>query len=93
VSRNAARIVATPVERQYGLWVAEPDEIEGIAVPASKIAYRRLPDDAKGGGEIFDVLDLVLATAGYVLRNLQLRAEIRTTMQLAEPAADATAAP
>jgi hypothetical protein len=87
VTRAAGRLAADQVEQQYGLWQAADEEIEAMAAPASRLAYRRLPEEARGSSDLFDVLDLALATAGYVLRNLQLRTQLRTARQLHEAAA------
>lgn len=94
VTRQLARIAADPVERQYGLWVPEDGEIRGIAEPASRIAFRRLPEGATGNSDVLDIVDLALALGGYVWRNVSMRQQLRAARQLgAEQAEPAPAAP
>jgi hypothetical protein len=75
-------VVADEVEQKYGLWLATEDEIDGISAPASRLAYRRLPEGATGNVELFDIVDLVLAGAAYVVRNIQLRGRLRAARRL-----------
>jgi len=74
---------ADVVEREYDLWRADQDDVDDISAPASRLVYRRLPAEAKGTDTI-DLLHLALAVAGYVGKNLKLRAEIRRARAMAD---------
>lgn len=88
VTGTLNRVAADEVEQANGLWLASREDIDGMAEPASRLAYRRMPEGATGNRELFDVLDLVLAVGGYIFQNLQLRSRIRAARMLAEMGAD-----
>jgi hypothetical protein len=95
--RLFASFVTTQEERDHGVWVPDDDDVQDVAKPAASIVYRRLPDEAKGG-DLIDVVSLGLAVVGYVAKNLQRRAEVRTLYALqaaagAEAPGDAVPAP
>ena len=69
-------------EADHGLWVADEDDLTDISNPASRLIYRALPEDAKGGSNPIDLLQLGVAIAGYVAKNLQIRSRIRAQYQL-----------
>ncbi|MEV4557797.1 hypothetical protein AB0K51_12445 [Kitasatospora sp. NPDC049285] len=92
VTRQLARIAADPVEQHYGLWRPEDGEIEAIARPAARIAFRRLPEGATGNSDALDVVDLVLALGGYVWRNVSMRQQLRAARQLGDAGESAPAA-
>lgn len=83
--RSACRLLASfaadEEERELGLWKPTPDEVADIAEPAANIVYRRLPDDAKSG-DVVDLIGIGMAIVGYVGKNLQQRAVIRTNRRL-----------
>jgi hypothetical protein len=90
-----ATIAADEVEKEYGLWRADPDDVEGIAAPAARLVYRRLPDEAKGT-DALDIFQLGLAVAGYLAKQLHRRAalrQLRATGQLQDQPADSGPAP
>ena len=68
-------------EADNGLWKADEDDLTDMSNPASRLIYRRLPEDAKGGSDPIDLLQLGVAIAGYVAKNLQLRARLRAQYQ------------
>lgn len=76
VARLVAVFAADEVERGYGLWAPNDDEVQDIAEPAANLIYRRLPDEARGGDTI-DVIQLGLGLVAYVGRQLQLRVALR----------------
>jgi hypothetical protein len=74
---NAVAVIASDsYEQEYGLWRADADDIEGIAAPASRILYRRLPDEAKGT-DTLDLFGMALAVAGYLAKHLRLKAGLK----------------
>jgi hypothetical protein len=76
-------MAATPTEQEHGVWRADPEDVEGIAQPATRIIWRRLPDDAKGSDAV-DLIGLALSLAAYVGKNVMRRAEIRGAIQRGE---------
>lgn len=91
VTGTVSTIAADATEREYGLWRADDDDQEGIAAPASRLVYRRLPDEAKNS-DVLDLFSLALAVGGYLAKNLRLRAQLRAARAQAdlagEPAPD-----
>lgn len=81
VCKLIASVIADQEERELGLWTPDADDVEDISGPAANIVYRRLPDDAKGG-DLIDLFALGLAVVGYVGKNFQHRAAIRTNRRL-----------
>jgi hypothetical protein len=79
--RLVAVYAATEEERNFGVWQPDPEDIEDIAEPAANLVYRRVPEEARGG-DILDLFQLGLAVAGYVGKNLQRRAQLRTALNL-----------
>lgn len=78
-------------EADHDLWKADDDDLTDISSPASRLIYRRLPDDAKGGSDPIDLLQLAVAVAGYVAKNLQLRGRLKAANQLDEAAEESPA--
>jgi hypothetical protein len=83
VCKLLAVYLADEEEREFGLWVPDEDDVQDIAAPAANIVYRRLPEEARGG-DVIDIIALGLAVAGYVGKNLKVRAQIRGVRQLQE---------
>lgn len=75
-SRLVHRLAATAAEREYGLWLADGDDINDIAGPASRLAWRRIPREARNA-DLVDITELAFAVGGYVQKNLADRAMIR----------------
>jgi hypothetical protein len=71
-----ATIAANPTEQEYGLWRADDDDLDGIARPASRLIYRRLPDEARNSDAI-DLFGLALAIGAYVAKNLRIRSVLK----------------
>jgi hypothetical protein len=86
-----ASFITTEEEKDYELWRADEDDIESISAPASRIIWRRLPDDAKGSDTI-DLLQLTLGIAGYLGKNLKTQREIRRAAELDQAAGEDAAA-
>jgi hypothetical protein len=81
VCKLVASFVADEEERDQGLWTPDEDDVADISAPAANIVYRRLPEEARGG-DVIDLMALGLALAGFVGKNLQHRAQIRTIRRL-----------
>lgn len=81
VCKLIASVIADQEERELGLWTPDEDDVDDISGPAANIVYRRLPEEARGG-DIIDLFALGLAVAGFVGKNLQHRAAIRTNRRL-----------
>lgn len=79
--RMFASFAASQEEREHGVWVPDDEDVQEVSKPAANIVYRRLPDEAKGG-DLIDLVSLGLAVVGYVAKNLQKRAEVRTLYAL-----------
>lgn len=79
--RMFASFAASQEEREHGVWVPDDEDVQDVSKPAANIVYRRLPDEAKGG-DLIDIVSLGLAVVGYVAKNLQRRAEVRTLYAL-----------
>jgi hypothetical protein len=77
----AGFLVLDEEEKEEGLWRADEDDLTDISNPASRLIYRRLPDDAKSGSDPIDLLQLAVAVAGYVGKNLQRRGFLRQSKQ------------
>jgi hypothetical protein len=92
VTGAVSAIAATATEREFGVWQADPEDVEGIAHPATRIIWRRLPDDAKGS-DVVDLLGLALSLAAYVGKNFVRRAEIRGAIERGEITVAAPAEP
>lgn len=95
VCRLVAIVAADDEERALGVWHPDPEDIEDIAEPAASLVWRRVPADARGG-DAMDILQLSLAIAGYVGKNVKRRAEIRAARRFMaesgyEPTAENTA--
>ncbi|WP_367575288.1 hypothetical protein [Streptomyces griseoaurantiacus] len=81
VCKLLASALATEDERDLGVWQPDDDDVQDVAIPATNIVYRRLPDEAKGG-DVIDLMALGLAVAGYVGKNLMRRQQIRKAREL-----------
>lgn len=95
VTNALASVAADAVERDFDLWRASPEDIDGIAIPAAGLLYRRLPDEAKDS-DTLDLLGLALGVAAYVGKNLRRKAELRVLREqgvIGEKPAAAAAAP
>jgi hypothetical protein len=73
----AAIAAADAAERQFGVWRADRDDVEGISAPAARILYRKLPDEAKES-DALDLFSIGLALAAYIGKNVALRLELRS---------------
>lgn len=92
-----ARFAATPVERDFGLWRPDEDEEKGIAEPVARIAWRRIPPEAKES-DVVDLMALGLALIAYVGRNMADKVAIaqkitRGEIQVPAPGDQGAAAP
>jgi hypothetical protein len=76
VTNAVAVIAADATEQQFGLWRADKDDVDGISGPASRIVYRRLPDEARDS-DALDLFGIGLAIAAYVAKQLKLKADLR----------------
>jgi len=76
ITNAVAAIAADATEREFGLWRAGSGDIDGMSAPASRILWRRLPDEAKESDTV-DLIGLALAVAAYVGKNLALRTAVR----------------
>lgn len=85
--RLVAVFAADDVERSVGLWIPDDDDVTDIAEPAANLIYRRVPEEARGG-DVLDLFQLGLALAGYVGKQLQARAVIRTHRAMAAAAGE-----
>ena len=81
ICKMVAVFIADQEQRQAGVWTPDEDDVHDVSAPAANIVYRRLPDDAKGG-DLIDLFALGLAVVGYVVKNVQYAAELRTLRQL-----------
>lgn len=63
-------------ERVYGVWIPDETDTKEISDPAASIAQRRLPAGT-GNPDLMDGIVLAFAVFGYVVKQLQRRAEIR----------------
>lgn len=80
VTNLVASIAATAAEQEFGLWRAEEEDVDALAAPASRILYRRLPEEAKGSDTV-DLFTLGLALIGYVGKQLHRKAAIRKLLE------------
>ncbi len=78
-------------EADLDLWKADDDDLTDISNPASRLIYRRLPDDAKGGSDPIDLVQLAVAVAGYVAKNLQKRGRLAAARALDQVAEETPA--
>ena len=85
--RLVAVFAADEEERALGLWAPDPEDIEDIAEPAANLVYRRVPEEARGG-DALDLIQLALAVAGYVGKNVQRRSLIRAHRLAAQVAGE-----
>jgi hypothetical protein len=96
VTNLAGNMAANATEQEFGLWRADPDDLNDIATPAARLVWRRLPEDAKGSDAV-DIFALGLALVAYMGKNLQLRSGIRraiaTGQVIPSPADQAAATP
>lgn len=90
-SLAAGYLARNQEEADHDLWKADDDDLTDISSPAARLIYRRLPDDAKAGSDPIDLLQLTVAVAGYVAKNLQLRGRLRAAKQLDEAAEESPA--
>jgi hypothetical protein len=81
ICKVVAAFIADQEQREAGVWTPDEDDVHDVSAPAANIVYRRLPDDAKGG-DLIDLFALGLAVVGYVVKNVQYAAELRTLRQL-----------
>ena len=81
ICKMVAVFIADQEQREAGVWAPDEDDVHDVSAPAANIVYRRLPDDAKGG-DLIDLFALGLAVVGYVVKNVQYAAELRTLRQL-----------
>lgn len=81
ICKVVAAFIADQDQREAGVWAPDEDDVHDVSAPAANIVYRRLPDDAKGG-DLIDLFALGLAVVGYVVKNVQYAAELRTLRQL-----------
>jgi hypothetical protein len=81
ICKVVAAFIADQEQREAGVWAPDEDDVHDVSAPAANIVYRRLPDDAKGG-DLIDLFALGLAVVGYVVKNVQYAAELRTLRQL-----------
>jgi hypothetical protein len=88
---HQALTVDGSLERQHELYLPDEDDVEAIAEPLASLASRRLPEGA-GDPDVEDLISLAFGVAGYVVKQLQLRAQIRAyKRQLAQtPTVDHT---
>ena len=85
--RLVAVLAADEEDRALGLWAPDPEDIEDIAEPAANLVYRRVPEEARGG-DALDLIQLALAVAGYVGKNIQRRSVIRAHRLAAQVAGE-----
>jgi hypothetical protein len=89
-SRLVHRFAATPAEQEYGLWLADGDDLQDIAGPAASLVWRRIPAEARSS-DLVDVIQLGFALFGYVSKNFAHRQDIRRQLaagQLVDAAPD-----
>jgi hypothetical protein len=74
------------LEREHELYLPDEDDVEAIAEPLAGLASRRLPEGA-GDPDVEDLISLAFGVAGYVVKQLALRSQIRAyKRQLAQTA-------
>ena len=73
------------VEREVGLYLADGADVKAISDPLAGLGSRRLPEGAENP-DVADLVRLALGTAGYVMKQLRLRARIARTYAAAAEA-------
>ncbi|HEY1178812.1 MAG TPA: hypothetical protein VGF17_21880 [Phytomonospora sp.] len=63
------------VAQELGIWLADDQDVDGIAKPAAAIAARRSPEV---GGDLVDGIALAIAVAGYVVKQFSKLRALRT---------------
>ncbi|MGW3921354.1 hypothetical protein [Streptomyces sp. NPDC005093] len=76
VTNMVASVAANETEQEYGLWRADPDDVDGISRPAARLLYRRLPGEARDSDAI-DLFGLALALGAYLVKNFRARSTLR----------------
>ena len=79
ITNAVAAIAASEAERGHDLWRADADDVDGISAPASRIVYRRLPEEARDS-DALDLFGVALALAAYLAKNLRAKAAIRAEL-------------
>jgi len=64
-------------EREAGLYLADEDDLEGIADPLASLASRRMPAGA-GNPDVGDLMRLGFDLVGYWIKNRVQRMQLRT---------------
>lgn len=93
--RQGCRLIAvfaatTDLQRETGLWWPDDDDVQDVAAPAANLIYRRVPEEARGG-DTLDLIQLGLALAGYVGKQLQRRAYLQQVEALTATAGETPA--
>lgn len=74
------------LERDTGVYLAEPEDAHGIAVPASRLLSRRMREDGVLNPDLADAIAALVALAGYVSKVFRRRAQLRAERAAAAPA-------
>jgi hypothetical protein len=67
---------ADTLEREAGLWLPDQDDVDTIADPLASLAARRAPEGSDNP-DYTDLVRVVVGVAGYVVKQLRRRAELR----------------
>lgn len=71
-----AVLVRDPYAKQFGVLLADKDDVQAVAAPASNLLARRM-GDVPLGGDLGDVVELIVAVAGYALKQIEKFAAAR----------------
>ena len=64
-------------ERDHGLFLPDEDDVEAISVPLAGLASRRAPDTV-ANPDVTDLIALAMGVVGYVVKQVQKRAYLRS---------------
>jgi hypothetical protein len=70
-------------EQDAGVWLTTPEERQGVANPAAALVHRNFGLDLTAN--VADLFEIGLALVDYLMRNVELRADVRAASYDANP--------